>query len=326
MASELTDFDTAIRNGDRSTFDAAVDRHRKELQIHCYRMLGSLHDAEDMVQETFLRAWEKRSTFEGRSTLRAWLYSIATNASLDMIRRRRRVVPVDTSGAAPTEVAWLQPFPDSMLPAPDDPAAVSVARETIELAYIAAIQHLPGRQRAVLLLRDVVGWSAQETADLLETSVTAVNSALQRARATLGDKVTGREERTRSWQPSEEERRLLERFMDATERADMTAMAALLREDAVFWMPPDPSVFVGRDAIIESWTPFLTGPARIGEFKMLPTRCNHQMAAAAYLRAPGDAAYERLSLDVLRIEDEAIIEIVTFPNSVFDNFGLPVVV
>jgi RNA polymerase sigma-70 factor (ECF subfamily) len=323
MAGELSDIEVVIRAGDERAFTEIVDRHRRELQVHCYRMVGSLQDAEDMVQETLLRAWAKRSTFEGRSTLRAWLYRIATNACLDLIKRRKRVVTVDPQAKAPTEVTWLEPFPDSMLPESDDPAAATVARETIELAYIAAIQHLPPRQRAILLLRDAIGWSAKETAALMEMSVAAVNSALQRARATLGERARDREELTTSWQPSAEERRLLARFMEATEGADMTAMAKILKEDAVFWMPPDPGVFVGRDVIVESWTPSLTGPARIGDFKMVPTRCNNQLAAANYVRAPGEESYERLSLDVLRIADGAIAEIVTFPHSVFDDFGLP---
>lgn len=324
MATELTELEIAIRHGDRTAFAAVVDRHRSELQVHCYRMVGSLQDAEDMLQETFLRAWSKRSTFEGRASFRAWLYRIATNACLDLIRNRGRVVSVDPNEAdAPTEVTWLEPFPDSMLPEPDDPAAATVARETIELAYIAAIQHLPPRQRAVLLMRDAIGWSAKETAELLDMSVAAVNSALQRARATLSSRAIDRDNRTTSWQPTADERRLLGRFMDATERADMTAMATLLKEDAVFWMPPDPEVFVGRDTIIGSWTPFLTGPARIGDFKMVPTRCNNQLAAANYVRAPGEHTYERLSLDVLRFADGQIAEIVTFPESVFDDFGLP---
>lgn len=195
MATDLSDLDIAIRDGDQSAFTTHVERHRRELQVHCYRMVGSLQDAEDMVQETFMRAWSNRSTYEGRSSFRAWLYRIATNACLDLIKRRRRVVSVDPNSEAPTEVTWLEPFPDSMLPEPDDPAAATVARETIELAYIAAIQHLPPRQRAVLLLRDAIGWSAKETAELLEMSVAAANSALQRARATLAEHVTDREER-----------------------------------------------------------------------------------------------------------------------------------
>jgi RNA polymerase sigma-70 factor (ECF subfamily) len=320
MATELSDLDKAIRDGDRVAFSAVVDRYRRELHVHCYRMVGSLQDAEDMVQETFLRAWSKRSTFEGRATFRAWLYRIATNACLDLIKGRKRVVAVDPQAEAPTEVTWLEPFPDSRLPGPDDPAAATVARETIELAYIAAIQHLPRRQRAVLLLRDAIGWSAKETAALMDMSVAAVNSALQRARATLGEIARDREEQTRSWQPSAEERHLLARFMEATERADMTTMAEILKKDAVFWMPPDPGVFAGRDAILESWTPVLTGPA---DFKAVPTRCNNQLAAAFYVRAPGEDTYERLAMDVLRIADGKIAEIITFPHTIFDDFGLP---
>lgn len=163
----------------------------------------------------------------------------------------------------------------------------------------------------------------ERPAKLLEMSVPAANSALQRARSTLGKQVANREERTTSWQPTAEERRLLTRFMMATERADMTEMAELLKEDAVFWMPPDPGVFVGRDSIVESWTPALTGSARIGYFKMVPTRCNNQLAAANYVPAPGEESYERLSLDALRFEDGAIAEVITFPASVLDDFGLP---
>lgn len=323
MATELSNIEGAIHEGDEAAFTAIADKHRRELHVHCYRMVGSLQDAEDMVQETLLRAWAKRSTFEGRASLRAWLYRIATNACLDLIRRQRRVVAVDPQAEAPTEVTWLEPFPDSRLPTADDPAAATVARETIELAYIAAIQHLPPRQRAVLLLRDAIGWSAKEVAGLLDMSVAAVNSALQRGRATLGGLARDREERTTSWQPTAEERRLLALFMEATERADMKAMASLLQEDAVFWMPPDPGTFAGRQSIIETWTPALVGPARIGDFKMVPTRCNNQLAAANYVRAPGEETYERLSLDVLTIEGGEIAEIVTFPHSVFDSFGLP---
>lgn len=322
MTIELSDIDTAIRDGDHSGFTEVVEQHRRELQVHCYRMLGSFQDAEDMVQETFLRAWAKRHTYKGQSSFRAWLYRIATNACLDVIKRKGRVLSADPQGDA-TEVSWLEPFPDAMLPGGEDPAAAVVARETIELAYITAIQHLPARQRAVLLLRDVMGWSAKQAAELMETSVPAVNSALQRARTTLGKVAGERQELTTKWQPSDEERRLLTRFMRATEKADLDTLAALLKEDAVFSMPPDPEVFVGRDVIIDSWTPFLTGPARIGEFKMVPTRCNNQLGAANYIRAPGESVFVRLALDVLRTEGDEIAEIVTFPASVFDAFGLP---
>lgn len=323
MATESTDIDAAIRDGNRDAFAEVADRHRRELQVHCYRMLGSLQDAEDVVQETFLRAWSKRDTYEGRATFRAWLYRIATNACLDLIKKKRRVVTVDPQADMGGEVPWLEPFPDSMLPQGEDPAAATVARETIELAYIAAIQHLPARQRAVLLLRDAMGWSAKETADLLEMSVPAANSALQRARATLGDHARDRETRSVGWQPSDDERRLLTEFMEATEKADMDTMATLLKEDAIFSMPPEPGVFVGRDVLVDAWTPFLSGPARIGDFKMVPTRCNNQLAAANYVRAPGEQYYERLALDVLRVEDGEIAEIMTFPGSIFDAFGLP---
>src|SRR5258708_17487968 len=185
----------AVRAGDESAFSALTERHRRELLVHCYRMVGNLEDAEDLVQETFLRAWRGRSGFEGRSTLRAWLYKIATNACLDAIKRsRRRIQVVDPPGAQDQppsfdEVPWLQPFPDRLLadtvPGGSEPDAVVVAKETIELAFLAAIQHLPPRPRGVLILRDVLGWSAQETAEALDGSTAAVNSALQRASARL---------------------------------------------------------------------------------------------------------------------------------------------
>lgn len=323
MAAEFSEVQLAIRNDDADAFDSAMERYRRELQVHCYRMVGSMHDAEDMVQETFLRAWDRRSTFRGDSSLRAWLYRIATNACIDLIRQRGRVITVDPREGEVVEVPWLEPYPDSLLPDAGDPASATVAKETIELAYIAAIQHLPPSQRAVLLLRDAIGWSAKETAELLDISVAAANSALQRARETLGKRVASRDERTVHWQPTDEERQLLSRFMRATEEADMATMATLLKEDAVFWMPPEPGVFVGRTTIVESWTPFLSGPTRIGDFKMLPVRCNNQLAAANYLRPPGGESYERLSIDVLRIEDGAIAEIVTFGHSMFDHLGLP---
>ena len=251
---------------DESAFAALFERHRGELQVHCYRMLGSFEDSEDLVQETFLRAWRKRASFgsDGRSSFRAWLYRIATNACLDVLRSRpRRVLPPQVAAAAdpaappspPADLPWLQPYPDRLLepvaPAEDEPGAVVVARETIELAFIAAIQHLPPRQRAVLILRDVLGWSAKDTASLLEASVASVNSALQRARATLRDRLP---ERRTEWapssEPSEEERELLRRYVDAHERADADALAELLREDARLTMPPHPTWYAGREAIL----------------------------------------------------------------------------
>ena len=247
---------------EESEFTALFERHRRELQIQCYRMLGSLEDSEDLVQETFLRAWRGRASFSpgGPSSFRAWLYRIATNACLDVLRRRpRRILPPQVADAGdpaarpapPADLPWLQPYPDRLLepvsPSEDEPGAVVVARETIELAFIAAIQHLPPRQRAALILRDVLGWSAKDTASLLEASVVSVNSALQRARATLRDRLgEPRTEWARSSEPTEEERDLLRRYVDAHERADADALAELLRDDARLTMPPHPTWYAGR--------------------------------------------------------------------------------
>ena len=246
-------------------FAARFERHRRELQVHCYRMLGSLEDSEDLVQETFLRAWRKRASFDdhGPSSFQAWLYRIATNACLDALRSRpRRVLPPQVAAAGdpaapptpPAELPWLEPYPDRLLepiaPAEDEPGAVVVAREAIELAFVAAIQHLPPRQRAVLILRDVLGYSAKDAASLLETTLGSVNSALQRARATLRDRLP---ERRTDWapsaEPSEEEREMLRRYVDAHERADAEGLAELLLEDAILTMPPHPTWYAGREQI-----------------------------------------------------------------------------
>src|SRR5688500_2857840 len=233
----------AARASDESAFAELVESYRRELQVHCYRMLGSFEDSEDLVQETFLRAWRKRASFEGRSSFRAWLYRIATNACLDALERRPRVA-AERDGAQPVaEIPWLQPYPDQLLEgiaASDaEPEAEVVAKETIELAFIAAIQLLPPRQRAVLIARDVLGWSAAESAALLDVTVAAVNSALQRARATLKQHLPRhRLDWAPGSEPSREERELLQRYMDASERGDAEAMIELLREDAFFAMPP----------------------------------------------------------------------------------------
>jgi RNA polymerase sigma-70 factor (ECF subfamily) len=315
---------------DETAFSAAAERHRRELQVHCYRMLGSLDDSEDLVQETFLRAWRRRETFEGRSTFRAWLYRIATNACLDALARRPRTLAratPDTPGA-PSEVSWLQPYPDHMLEgiaaAEDEPDAVVVAKETIELAFLVAIQHLPPRTRAVLILRDVLGWPAKDTAALLETSVASVNSALQRARAALKKHLP---ERRLEWgagpEATEEERALLDRYVEASERGDADALAALLHEDARFSMPPEPQVWVGRDAMVSSWVEGGFGTEALGEMRCLLTRANLQPAVACYVRKPGEGLYRALALDVLRIENGAIAEIITFRSDLFGAFGLP---
>jgi len=241
----------AARAGDEAAFAELVGRYRRELHVHCYRMLGSFEEAEDLVQETLLRAWRRRGSFQGGPGFRAWLYKIATNACLDALRSRRRRVPSLHSFA---EVPWLQPYPDRLLdelaPSDTEPDAVVVARETIEqLTYLAVIQLLPPRQRAVLILRDVLDWSASETADLLDTTVAAANSALQRARATLRERLPTRPSEWSGSAPSGEERLLLEGFIDAHERADAAAAAALVREDIRITMPPHPWCFDGLDAI-----------------------------------------------------------------------------
>jgi RNA polymerase sigma-70 factor (TIGR02960 family) len=294
-----------------------LERHRRELHVHCYRMLGSFEEAEDAVQETYLRAWRARDTFAGGAGLRAWLYKIATNTCLDALRARSRRTPALQSFA---DVPWLQPYPDRLLdevaPPEDEPDAVVVARETIALAYVAVIQLLPPRQRAVLILRDVLGWSAQETADMLQISVAAANSALQRARATLADQqmpdTTG--------ELSEEERALLERYVDAHERADVEAFHAVTREDIRVTMPPHPWLYEG----IEQVRPLMTeGLPSAGEWRVLPTSANRMPAAACYLREHGGTEFRAFKLDVIRMVDGKIAEVTTFDAKLFPELGLP---
>ena len=313
--------------GDKAAFAGLVEPHRGELQVHCYRMLGSLEDAEDMVQETFLRAWRKRASARGSATFRAWLYRIATNACLDALQKRPR--PAARAGeAAAFEVTWLQPCPDRLLdaaaPSDAEPDAAVVERETIELAFLVAVQHLPPRSRAVLLLRDVLGWSAKDTAALLEVSVAAANSALQRARAMLKQHLP---ERRLDWaagaDASAQERALVERYIEAGDRGDAHAVAGMLREDARFAMPPQPELYVGRDAILACWLEGGFGNGEMGELRCRATRANRQPAVACWLRAPGDTEFRALALDVLRIEDGAVAEIITFASSVFPVFDLP---
>ena len=309
---------------DDATFTARLEGHRPELRIHCYRMLGSLDDSEDLVQETFLRAWRSREGFgaDGRRELRAWLYRIATNACLDVLRRRPpRVMPPDVAEpgdpsvlpSPPVDLPWLQPYPTL--------AEDVVARETIELAFIAAIQHLPPRQRAVLILRDIVGWPAGDAAEHLDLTVAAVNSALQRARATLRDRLGDRAEWPRDGARSDEERDLLRRYVEAHESADADALAALLREDARLTMPPHPVWYDGREAIrvaaAQGFDP------DFGHLRTVTTEANGQPAAAHYLRAPGETTYRPLALDVLRVEGGLIVEITSFVSpELFAAFAL----
>ncbi len=318
------DWDAVVasaRAGDESAFATLVDRYRRELHVHCYRMLGSFEEAEDVVQETFLRAWRKRESFEGGSWFRAWLYRIATNACLDALRRRARQ-PREIRSFA--EIPWLQPYPDRLLdeiaPSDTEPDAVVVAKETIELAYLAAIQLLPPRQRAVLILRDVLDWSANETASLLDITVAAANSALQRARATLREQLPARPSEWSGAEPSDQERALLEGFIDAHERADAAKAVALVREDIRVSMPPYPWHYEGLAALRPLLQRAFSDP---GEWRLLPTGANRLPAAASYFRAPGDSEFRAFKLDVLRIEDGLIIEITTFGTVLFPHFGLP---
>jgi RNA polymerase sigma-70 factor (ECF subfamily) len=308
---------------DRAGFSERLERHRRELHVHCYRMLGSFEDSEDLVQETFLRAWRWRESFEGRSSLRAWLYKIATNACLDALDKRPRVV--SPSG----EVLWLQPYPDELLAElggeDEDPAAAVVSKETIELAYLVAIQRLVPLQRAVLILRDVLGSSAGEAAALLETSVPAVNSALQRARAAMREHLP---QRRAEWaQPRTDttaaERELLERYVEYTETPNPQALKTLLSDDVRFSMPPEPGVWEGRDAVVQGWLDGGFGAETFGSLRCTLTRANRQPAVANYVRRPGDESYGPMALDVLVVAGGAIAEIVTFDGSVFGWFDLP---
>ncbi|WP_405141866.1 sigma-70 family RNA polymerase sigma factor [Sphaerisporangium sp. NBC_01403] len=329
----------AARAGDRSAFASLVERHRRELRVHCYRMLGSFDESEDLVQETFLRAWKSIGAFEGRSTLRAWLYRIATNACLDALDgRARRVLPQDVTAPSDpsvplppdTDIAWLQPFPDRLwepaAPSEARPDMAAVARETIELAFLAAIQHLPPRQRAVLILHDVLGWPAKQTAALLSGSVASVNSALQRARATMREHLPERRlEWAPSTEPTEEERAVLRRYMEAVERADVAGVAALLAEDVRATMPPYLMWFQGRDAVVAtlaaSWDP--GSPHYVGSFRMVPTGANRQPAAAAYVRGPGEPAHRAFAIAVLGIEEGRVAELTAFHDpGLFAAFGL----
>ena len=305
-------------------FAQATERHRRELHVHCYRMLGSFEEAEDAVQETMLRAWRARESFDGTQP-RAWLYRIATNTCLDAIRARKRRPKAMSSF---DEMPWLQPYPDRLLdevaPTEDEPDAVIVARETIELTFLAVIQLLPPRQRAALVLSDVLGWSAREVGEVLDIGVAAVNSALQRARATLREQLPAgrREEWAASAEATEAERELLEGFIASHESGDADAALALIADDIRITMPPHPYLYEGRDAI----APLLAsaiGPDAIGEWRLRPTRANRQPAAASWLRRPGDSEFRAFKLDVLRVRGDRIAEITTFDATLFGAFGLP---
>jgi len=311
---------------DEPAFSGLAQQHRRELHVHCYRMLGSFEDAEDAVQETFLRAWRRRETFEGRATLRAWLYRIATNTCLDLLAKRR---PQPATGG---EVPWLQPYPDRLLDElpvdPADPAdraagpeSAAVARETIELAYLVAVQHLAPRPRAVLILRDVVGWPAKDVADLLGDSVNSVNSALQRARAGMREHLPAQRH---DWTGSEEDaatRDLVRRFTDACIAADIDRLSTMLRDDVRCSMPPTPGLVVGRDAVVEDWVQ--GGFGEMTGLRAVATGVNRQPALAVYQWHEPEKAYLPVTIDVLRVAGGAVAEIVTFSADRFPSLGVP---
>jgi RNA polymerase sigma-70 factor, ECF subfamily len=329
-ATESAAVAAAAKAGDESAFTQLVEKYHHELHVHCYRMLGSFQDAEDVIQETFLRAWHKRSSFEGRSTFRAWLYGIATNACLNALEaraRRPRLVDAqvaDSPGALleAGQIMWLQPYPDRILD--EDPDAAAVAKETIELAFLVSIQLLPPRQRAVLILRDVLGWPAKDAASLLDVSVASANSALQRARATLKSYLPAhRSEWATQKEPTKAERSLLKRYIHATESGDANAFLEMFHEDARFAMPPEPGLYEGARTIVDSWVDFGFGTEEFGRFRCLVTRANRQPAVANYCRMPSEQEFSPRYLDVLHIEEGLINEIVTFPFTDPAAYGLP---
>jgi RNA polymerase sigma-70 factor (ECF subfamily) len=316
---------------DARTFEDQFEQHRAELRAYCYRMLGSPFEAEDAVQETFIRAWRGLENFEGRAALRSWLYRIATNVSLDMLNgRERRARPMDLGPAREPiesnlntlpEVTWIEPVPDALVVAEGDPAEVAVSRETIRLAFVAALQHLPPRQRAVLILCEVLRWKASEVAELLDTSVASVNSALQRARATLEASNLSAADTSSSVDEADAE--LLARYVQAFEQYDMDALIALIQEDATQSMPPYDLWLRGRADILRWWV----GPgAGCRGSRMIPTvAANGSPAFGQYKPSDLGEGYDPWALQVLEIADGRIVEFTFFLDTerVFPLFGLP---
>jgi RNA polymerase sigma-70 factor, ECF subfamily len=322
----------AARSGDEDAFRRIVEEHRLPLQAHCYRMLGSIQDAEDALQETFLRAWRGLSEFGGRSSLRTWLYRIATNVCIDASSRRsRRTLPTDTGAAATSndvsaplvETTWVEPYPDELLGIPEGyaaPGARYEEREAVELAFIASLQHLPANQRAVLILRDVLGFSAKEVAERLDTSVASVNSAMQRARKAVDERLPARSQQATLRALGDERiSELVEAYVDAWSRRDVEAVAALLAEDAVFSMPPWAEWWQGRETIAS-----FAGNEDCSETRSVPIRANGQLALAAYSLEEETGRYVPAAIDVLTLEGGLIKEITAFVTpDAFPRFGLP---
>jgi RNA polymerase sigma-70 factor (TIGR02960 family) len=319
------------RAGEEEAFRELTDPHRRELQVHCYRILGSTQDAEDMVQETLLAAWRSLETFEGRASVRAWLYRIATNRCLNALRarsRRPRELQAMDDAPAPsrrTEPVWLEPYPDVLFDMPDrsaGPAARYEARESIELAFIVALQHLPPRQRAVLVLRDVLGFRTAEVAEMLDTGPASVKGALQRARAGLEARLPAAD-RERAPRPnSTRERQLVGRFADAVESGDIDEIVALLTDDALLTMPPQPLEYQGHEAV----GAFLRNRAELrgAPLRVVPIRANSQPAFGCYLPDPQAAIARPYGLIVLTLAGDAVAAITWFADTgVFPHFGLP---
>ncbi|MFB4311343.1 sigma-70 family RNA polymerase sigma factor [Actinomadura sp. GTD37] len=310
-------------------FQELADPYRRELLAHCYRMLGSIHDAEDLVQETFLRAWRSYGDFEGRSSLRTWLYRIATNVCLTAIDQRGRR-PMPSGLGAPSdeperpvvaspEVPWLEPAPDVVVGADAaDPATIVAARESTRLAFVAALQHLPAKQRVVLILRDVLKWRAAEVAELLDTSTAAVNSALQRARAQLEEDTPLRDELVEPTDP--DQRELLERYAKAFEDADITGLIELFKKDVVWEMPPFPEWFVGADVVVRLILA-QCGPAP-GDIRMVPAAANAQPAFGLYMR-DDEGVHRAYQLQVLSVTGDGVAHVSAFfDTTLFPLFGL----
>jgi RNA polymerase sigma-70 factor (ECF subfamily) len=329
----------AARSGDERAFAALFERHHGAIRLHCYRMLGSMSEAEDITQDTFLRAWRGLDAFSGRASFRTWLYRIATNAALDALSHRKiRLLPLQVEAPAdpslrPSEarsdIAWLEPYPDQWLDelAGDDmdPVSILESREAIGLAFLSLVQAIPARQRAVLILREVLHWPASEVADLLQTSVPAVNSALQRARTALE---LSRRAEAASAPHSAEVQRTLARYISAWEAADTESLVALLKDDATFSMPPSPAWYRGRDAIRQFFEAHVFAPGGChhgrAATRLLPTAANRQPALAVYDWDAGQQLYLPFAIKLLAIEGSRIAGIVAFTDPrVFAAFGLP---
>jgi RNA polymerase sigma-70 factor (TIGR02960 family) len=321
----------ALMPGDEDAFRQLIEPHRRELQVHCYRILGSLQDSEDMVQETLVSAWRGLDKFEGRASVRAWLYRIATNRCLDALRarsRRPREVHAMPDPPEPTrraEPLWLEPYPDVLLEDLPDrspgPAARYEARESVELAFIIALQHLPPRQRVALVLRDVLGFRTAEVAEMLETGEASVKGALQRARAAVEERLpaAGRDRAPRP--NSTGERRLVGRFADAFQAGDVDELVSLLTDDALLTMPPLPLEYQGPEAIAAFLRYRL--PLRGAPLRVVPTRANTQPALGCYLQDAHAAIARPFGLIVLTLEEDRISAMTRFDTSVFPYFGLP---